>query len=139
MRGVLTFCAFVVAGSAAGAQEYFGFQSPTGNIHCMVFSGYGDDGDGVRCDIGNFTPSALPAPEGCDYDWGNAFWIGSVDRRGGLACISDAISDPGNSVLGYGESVSGGGVTCTSAKSGMTCENSAGHGFTLSKAKQRVF
>ena len=139
MRGFVVLSALVLGGSAAGAQEYFGFQSPTGNIHCMVFSGYGDDGDGVRCDIGTYTPSALPPPVDCEYDWGNAFWIGSVDRRGGLACISDAISDPGNSVLEYGESVSGGGVTCTSATSGMTCENSAGHGFTLSKAKQRVF
>ncbi len=139
MRLVLSVCALVFGGSAACAEEYVGFQSPTGNIHCVIFSGFGDDGDGARCDIGTFEASALPAPADCDFDWGNAFWIGAAGRRGGLACISDSVTDPGNPVLGYGESITAGGVTCTSAKSGMTCQNSAGHGFALARAKQRVF
>ncbi len=140
MRLLCAVFAFVgFGGTAAMAADYIGFQSPTGNIHCVIFSGYEADSDGARCDIGEFTPSAIPAPADCEFDWGNAFWIASNGRRGGLACISDSVADPGNPVLEYGQSVSAGGVTCVSAKNGMTCQNAAGHGFTLSRGKQRVF
>ena len=44
-------------------------------------------------------------------------------------------------VLGYGKSWSDrfSGLRCTSAISGLTCRNRAGHGFVLSRERSRVF
>jgi len=42
-------------------------------------------------------------------------------------------------VLGYGQSWSAGGIRCTSAASGLTCKNRAGHGFFLSRQRWRRF
>jgi hypothetical protein len=42
-------------------------------------------------------------------------------------------------VLRYGEAVTLGGISCVSAKTGMTCTNAEGHGFSVAKAKQRLF
>ena len=45
----------------------------------------------------------------------------------------DAVAIPYNKVL------SNGGISCVSATSGLTCTNGKGHGFFVSRAKQRVF
>jgi hypothetical protein len=42
-------------------------------------------------------------------------------------------------VLGYGEEVDLGGIIRASEKSGVTGTNPGGHGFTLAKARQRLF
>ena len=105
--------------------EIVAFQSPTGNIHCMI---YGTDQTAeARCDLLELVPSRLPAPRGCDLDWGHAF---AVERTGraGLACVGDTVADPGNAILIYGAAVSLGGITCVSAKTGVTCTNAEGHG-----------
>ena len=47
--------------------------------------------------------------------------------------------DPRNPVLDYGQAVSLGGISCVSAKTGMTCTNAAGHGFSVAKARQKLF
>jgi opacity protein-like surface antigen len=122
--------------SPALADDLVTFQSPTGNIHCNIYEWQGDTG--ARCDLRELTPTYTYQPEGCDYDWGQSF---GVDRRGKgyLACVSDALFDPGNPVLPYGEAVSLGGISCVSAKTGMTCTNAEGHGFSVAKSKQRLF
>lgn len=128
--------AFVAPGVAM-AQDYVTFKSPTGNILCGMFD---DDYPGVRCDMFELTPSYTRPPAGCEHDWGSSFWIGSGARKGELACVSDAIADPRQTrVLPYGASVSFGGVTCRSEKTGVTCVNPAGHGFTIRKARQQLF
>ncbi|MFN3994621.1 MAG: DUF6636 domain-containing protein [Tabrizicola flagellatus] len=120
----------------ARAEDYLGFQSPTGNIQCGLYRWSG--GASVRCDLTQLTPSYTRAPADCEFDWGSSF---AVDDRGKgyLACVSDAVGDPSNGVLPYGEAVSLGGISCVSARTGMTCTNAEGHGFTISKAKQKVF
>jgi hypothetical protein len=124
----------------AFGQQFITFQTPSGNIHCVIMSGMGADQDGARCDIGQFTPSMLmvPPPD-CQLDWGNTFVIGAADASGTLGCVGDTAVNPGNQVLGYGLAISGGSVTCESEKTGLTCRNAAGHGFMLSKARQSLF
>lgn len=138
MRHVAVFV--LLGGMAAGpalADEYHGFQSPTGNIHCGLY--VADDGAGsVRCDLIELTQSYTRRPEGCEFDWGSSFGVDATGK-GYLACVSDAVADPGNPVLGYGEALSLGGISCVSAKTGMTCTNADGHGFSVAKAKQRIF
>ena len=127
---------FVLAMSPAHADELLFFQSPTGNIHCMIATG--DDAE-ARCDMIALMPTYRQPPQDCDLDWGSSFAVGLSSRNGLLACVGDTVIDPGSIVLGYGRTLSLGGFDCSSEKSGMTCTNPAGHGFTLSRAQQRLF
>jgi hypothetical protein len=134
-----TFLHAVVALAAAApalADEYLSFQSPTGNIHCAIYT-FNRDAE-ARCDLRELTPSYTTRPAGCDLDWGSAFIVGA-SGKGLLACVGDTVQDPRNPVLPYGEAVSLGGISCVSAKTGMTCTNAEGHGFSVAKAQQRVY
>jgi hypothetical protein len=42
-------------------------------------------------------------------------------------------------VLAYGTTWSGGGLRCASAETGLTCRNTSGHGFFLSRERWRSF
>lgn len=122
--------------SPAFADDYLGFRSPTGNIHCAMYT---FDGQAeARCDLREYTASYTKRPAGCDLDWGMAFAVGAAGK-GQLACVGDTVQDPGNPVLPYGEAVSLGGISCVSSKTGMTCTNAEGHGFSVAKAKQKLF
>jgi hypothetical protein len=136
LRGLAIAFAVMGPGSAVMADEYLGFQSPTGNIHCAIYTWNG--GAEARCDLRELTPSYTGRPAGCDLDWGSAFVVGSTGR-GVPACVGDTVIDPRNPVLPYGDAVSLGGISCVSAKTGMTCTNAGGNGFSVAKAKQKLF
>ncbi len=121
--------------SPAFCGDYVSFHSPTGNIQCAIFTG---DYAGVRCDMSRLTPSFTKPPADCEFDWGSSF---AVNRkgRGYLACVSDAVANDEGLELGYGKSLTLDGFACKSEKTGVTCTNPSGHGFAISKAKQRLF
>ena len=135
LKVVIQVVAMVVAGPAL-ADQYIGFQSPTGNIQCGIYSGSG--GTSVLGSRPVATQTYRKAPAGCEFDWGNSFEV-QATGKGYLACVSDSMADPSNQVLRYGQAVSLGGISCVSAKTGMTCTNAAGHGFSVAKAKQKLF
>lgn len=122
--------------SAALADDYLSFQSPTGNIHCMIYRS--EIGSDARCDLRELTQSYRKAPPDCDLDWGSSFGVGD-SGKGYLVCAGDTVINPGSAQLRYGEAVSLGGISCVSAKTGITCTNAAGHGFSVAKAKQKLF
>jgi hypothetical protein len=126
----------VILGGAAQADDLIGFQSPTGNIHCSIYTW--ERNAEARCDLRELIPSYTTRPAACDLDWGSVFVVGRTGK-GLLACVGDTAQNPSNPVLGYGEAVSLGGISCVSAKTGMTCTNAEGHGFSVAKAKQRLF
>ncbi len=134
---VLVAVTLGVGPAPVAAQDLMQFRAPSGNIHCLLFAG---DGDwwGARCDILEASLSYPFPPADCDLDWGHAFEVPSQGMAGPV-CAGDTVADPSSFVLGYGASVSLGGVVCTSAQTGMTCINRQGHGFTLARAAQRVF
>ncbi len=117
----------------AAAQDYTTFQAPSGNIHCLI------DSFGARCDILEATYSFTKRPADCDLDYGGAFYVEPRGRKGGVACVGDTVASPDNPVLGYGSSISAEGITCLSERTGVTCTNPAGHGFTIARADQMVF
>jgi len=121
--------AFCIA-SPALAEEYIGFRSPTGNIHCAMYSWNG--GAEARCDILELTPSFTKPPADCELDWGRSFAVGE-SGKGVLFCVGDSVISPDNPVLSLG------GISCVSAKTGMTCTNGDGHGFSVAKARQKLF
>lgn len=137
MRSIaLTLCGILAMAGSAQADDYLSLRSPTGNIHCGIYQW--DAGASVRCDLMELTQTYTQRPVGCEFDWGASF--GLDDRgKGYLACVSDAVADPANPVLPYGEAVSLGGIYCVSAKTGMTCTNAEGHGFSVAKARQKLY
>jgi hypothetical protein len=133
---VLGCVVFGLAGLPANAQDFLSFRSPTGNIGCYIATGQFAE---ARCDLRQYTPSFPRRPASCDLDYGMAFVIGPGDGRGQVACVGDTALDPGAVVLGYGQQISLGGLTCWSDESGMTCTNAAGHGFKVARRGQSVF
>lgn len=128
---VLGLC--LLLATPAAAQDIT-FRSPTGNIGCMFITG---DYTSVRCDLRDAIPS-YARPRSCGMDWGHAFEVG-VTGPGTPLCAGDTVMDPRAGVLDYGRSLNIGSLSCTSAKTGMTCMNAEGHGFTVSRARQTAF
>jgi len=117
------------------------FKTPSGNIVCGYSIASGSAF--VECGIKS---GLKPPPPRVQCSGGDP-----TDKRVSLGASGQAVpttcaGDPGPflfeakaSVLGYGQSWSGGGITCTSATTGLTCKNRAGHGFFLSRERWRSF
>ncbi|WP_186293011.1 DUF6636 domain-containing protein [Brevibacterium aurantiacum] len=104
------------------------FKSPSGNIACTI------DADRTRCVISSFDYTPPAEPDDCKLDnWGGV--VVANDEGAGFSCQEA----PGNSgparVLGYGESITAEGMTCTSTREGMTCKSDeTGVGFNMARA-----
>ncbi len=143
MKLCLASLGLLLASYSAHA-ESVSFKSPTGNINC-IYSDY-DNKPEVRCDIMQFTPSFKTVPPGtsnevirCTPQKLNAFVITPNHSSGSAFCPTDAAIDGEQVVLAYGQTFKRGGLLCTSETTGVTCMNAAGHGFSLSRASQKVF
>jgi hypothetical protein len=123
--------------SGAAVADTVFFKTPSGNIFCGYFD-Y-DNPPMVRCDITRFTPTLRSRPADCDLEWGDAFEVDAESDAGGAVCHGDTVMSPEARVLAYGRSFAAGGIVCVSETHGLTCTNGKGHGFFLSKARQRVF
>jgi Family of unknown function (DUF6636) len=97
------------------------FQTPSKKIACRIY----DEGTGliIRCDLYFLNDRAV-----------------RMTRHGKarLIHVTDAIGDPKASVLGYGKTKRVGPFTCTSRRTGLSCHNRNGHGFTVSREGQHV-
>src|SRR5581483_512361 len=111
------------------------FESPSGNIGCVIAGGQ------ARCDIRQRNWSPPPKPPGCPPVVG--FGQGMlVDDHGvgHFVCAGDTALDPSAPKLGYGAATVVAQFKCTSAFVGMTCtDTNTGHGFFLSRQGYRSF
>jgi hypothetical protein len=114
--------AFALAVPAMAAADRH-FQTPSHKITCGEFPS-GGPGAFLRCDLLFLNDRA-------------AFLRRT--GRGRLNHVTDAVGVPGAAELPYGKTRHFGPFTCTSRVSGLTCRNPAGHGFTVSRQRQRVF
>ncbi|WP_071192206.1 DUF6636 domain-containing protein [Trichormus sp. NMC-1] len=116
-----------------------GFKTPSGNIFCELLEGSDTTTNSLRCEIASSLKPKPPQPypEYCGFDWGRGLMLPATSKPEVL-CISDTISDPNKSVLAYGQTWNNGGFKCISQKTGLTCTNSNGIGFFLSREKWRV-
>jgi hypothetical protein len=129
----------VILAHPAAAQDFQGAQTPSRNIACMAMPPGPDmPHSELRCDIKQMSSRPPPAPRGCELSWGDAFVLDPVGP-GRLFCHGDTVFDPASPVIAYGTQWRAYGFTCTSQTSGLTCVNPAGHGFSLSRAVQKVF
>lgn len=102
-----------------------GFVSPSGNIGCVISA------SSARCDIGRYDYEPPAAPE-CPDTWGDAVAVGSAGSQ--WVCHRGA-PDPGANVLDYGQELTEGEFTCSSAESGVTCRHDpSGASFRISRA-----
>lgn len=126
---------------APNAGQSHSFRTPSGNIACMaVVDDYEGGGWELRCDI---APSQQnweggDAGEECDLDDGDSLGLNATGRAFWV-CHGDTLLGPGSPTLGYGSTWSVGPFTCTVERTGVTCRNRSGHGFTLSRASYRLF
>jgi hypothetical protein len=126
---VAVVCAASVAALAQGRESvYVSFRMPSGNIAC----GYSTDFGPVtlRCDI---LSGLRPEPRGrCELDW-TGLSMGRGSAR--PTCAGDTVYDRKAPVLKYGGVWKRGPFTCVSLLIGLSCVNSTGHGFFLSKER----
>lgn len=114
------------------AENVTGFQTPSGNIHCLLYDRE------LRCDLRKNTAKIPPMPKSCENDWGNAFSM-KAKGNGSLICHGDTVTNEDNLVLKYGKTFRAEGFVCTSRKSGLTCLNQDQKGWFLSRESQRFF
>ncbi len=117
-----------------------GFKMPSNHVFCRSFDLGSEQRPepALRCDINNLQ-AFPPRPPDCDLEWGDAFEVSASDALGTRVCHGDTAVDEALPVLRYGTVWNHRGLTCTSETTGLTCLNSYGHGFRLSRAVQEVF
>jgi len=138
----LLVLAAIVAGltatsGSASTATYVSFKTPSGNIYCAYSSGLGSP-TYLRCDIRSHLHPA-PRPRTCvEGVYGESVGM-SRTSRASVLCISDTVINPGARVLAYGTTWSRGGFRCVSRATGLTCTNTRGHGWFLSRESWRVY
>ena len=140
MLAAVGVLALTLVGSAQAEMESEFFHLPSGNIGCVL---YDSSPRYLRCDIrGGLKPkpSRLSPPASCDLDWGDSVTLSPTGRTE-LTCHGDTVLfvNPRSKVLRYGTTWTRGPYTCTSRTTGLTCKNTAGHGFFLSLQSWRRF
>jgi hypothetical protein len=109
------------------------FQSPTGNIGCVLVA------EVARCDIVKRSWSPPPRPSDCQLDFGQGIAVGRSGKAT-FVCAGDTARAPGSKKLAYGTQSQVGDFTCVSRFGGMTCTNrSTGHGFRISAQSYKLF
>jgi hypothetical protein len=124
--------ALAVVVPAASAKFEF-FQTPSGNIACVISGKY------ARCDIQQHSWPTPPTPASCDVDYGNGVAVGK-HGRGSYVCAGDTVFSPSSPVLGYGDKIRKKRMRCASKQKGVRCVNRRnGHGFFISRDEVRLF
>ncbi len=126
--------------------KYGFFKTPSGNIQCEYQYG-GNAPGGVQCGIkSGLKPPPPRRGPGCSQSNRVSLAVTGRVQTGKSICPGEDEGDAGPFaggptafVLGYGKTWSGGGLSCTSAVSGLTCRNKDGHGFFLSRGNWRQF
>lgn len=109
------------------------FTSPTRNISCQM------TGTASTCDIRDHSYTPPEPSAACDLDHGDMITVG-IEDAASFPCHGDTASDPDATVLVYGQEISNGRFTCSSATTGITCVSLASRrGFNLSRARYRLF
>jgi hypothetical protein len=118
---VLVPVALLAAAVPAVARDTV-FYTPSKKIVCRIYDP-AHQGLEIRCDLFFLNDRAV-----------------RMTRRGKarLIHVTDTIGDPKAPVLAYGKTKRVGPFTCTSRRTGLSCHNRNGHGFTVSRERQSV-
>ncbi len=126
----------VVPSSASASGSSKAFKTPDGNIVCALVGGTanGVTLGAARCGIrkANWSP-----PKSCPAGWEFVFLTTTLGVKGSPSCVEGTIAP--KAVLAIGKKTSLAGITCSSAKKGVTCIKANGHGFFISRASYKLF
>lgn len=113
------------------------FETPSENIQCIV--GEEPGASDLECTIIEYSSlPVVPRPVWCQSDWGHTFRMrdrGHVE----MICAPMNRNKDGFDKAEYGVTGRFGGFTCHSSREGLECSNLDGHGFFLSRSRQRLF
>lgn len=109
------------------------FQTPSHHIACA----YATSPSSLRCDLADVAHRPK-RPRSCALDYGSAFGLTATGRAQRL-CVGDTVLDPEAKVLAYNKTRRLGPFTCASKTTGLRCATKAGHGFVLSRQRQKLF
>ena len=124
--------AAALCAASAAAEGFVDFTSPSGNVSCMLGADY------VRCDIAERDWAPPPRPADCEFDYGQGIAL-APGEPAGFVCAGDTTLG-GSDVLAYGQTIARGGLSCTSAESGISCRDTgSGRGFSLSRQVYQLF
>ena len=124
VRALLIALAAALAVPGIAEARYEPFQSPSGAIRCAYLAGDGIAKQ-IRCDASFLNDRAA---------------VLKVRGKARIQKVTDTVGDPEAPVLDYGESRRFGRLRCTSRRSGMRCRSTrSGHGFLLSRERQKVY
>jgi hypothetical protein len=121
------------------------FKTPSANIVCgyYIFIGSRASDSNVGCVIKSGLRPAPPRRPCQDGGYaGDRVYLSPTGHVKVPSCAGDPgalVAERDARVLGYGKTWSGGGLSCASAVTGLTCRNKSGHGFFLSRAQWRAF
>jgi hypothetical protein len=103
------------------------FVLPSGNIGCLLVEGM------LWCEIG----SGLEPPPGdtCPSGWGVVTLAPAGPGEPSCSGARDISRFDPSPVLGYGETWSDGGISCTARETGLSCANETGGYLFLSRAR----
>jgi hypothetical protein len=125
------------SGSATHGHSAY-FVTPSHKIICAWNTGDAQSRPSLRCDVGFRLDPRPPRPKWCDLDWAYGLSMSSVGRASPI-CAGDSVFHGWKPVLAYGETWRKRGFTCRSRSVGLTCTNTRGHGFFLSRERWRLF
>jgi hypothetical protein len=115
-----------------GKDTYIDFRLPSNNIFCAYVVSSSPYAKYIRCDI---MSGIKPKPTGkCKYEGSRGISVDlNATGRATFPCSSDTVYNKSAKILNYGKTWRRGGFTCKSKLSGLTCTNSSGRGFFLSR------
>jgi hypothetical protein len=127
-------CALPAGASAQTSLRFF--QTPSHNIGCAYSAAPGSR-PFLRCDL-RVVERPAPRPPSCRLDYGSAFGLARSGRARRL-CVGDTVLKRDAKVLRYGAARRDGPFRCVSRVRGLRCTARSGHGFFLSRRRQRLF
>lgn len=117
------------------------FRSPSGAVHCWLEQDTSAGGNGAVCAVPSTARNGLTR-EYDVRDHGHAHvvktdnvWFGRPEGEHSMSYGTTWAMVGGTVKIGPLKSA----VNCTSRRTGLTCRNRNGHGFSLSRERQRVF
>jgi len=133
MKPVVLLCLLVLPTGAIA--DGYGFMTPSGNIYCNGAVEVSE----ITCSIVERSgPPAQPRPGSCSRSWGHTFNLRATGQAT-LSCENPPRRVNYTDIAPYGVTGRFGDITCLSENTGLTCQNSSGHGFFLSRGRQEIF
>jgi hypothetical protein len=121
-------------GDIIKAGSFLAFKTPSRKIGCA----YTKNPTTLRCDT-TFATRFTHRPPRCEGNYGQSFEVSPSGRSSAICAGDTVLSATGARTIPYGHSWTIGPYACTAQTLSLTCTNSAGHGFRLSKTQQLLF